>query len=165
MRHSRIHPNVNLHKVTTLRLPTTLDDLCPFCSTVPPGIVLQNLLFYARYDLYPVAKGHLLIIPFRHVVSFFELTGGERQAAFELVWEAKAKSDADFRPHGYNVGVNVGQAAGQTVSHVHIHLIPRYDGDMEHPEGGVRGVIPEKRIYQVVDHRSGGLCDGRVHSA
>jgi len=142
-----------------------MDDPCPFCSPVSTTVVLQNLVCYARYDRYPVGKGHLLIIPFRHVVSFFELTDCERKAAFELIWQAKAKSDVDFQPDGYNVGVNVGQTAGQTVMHVHIHLIPRYHGDMEQPEGGVRGVIPEKRIYRVVDERGGGLCDGRVHSA
>ena len=93
---------------------------CPFCSPVSAEIVLRNLLCYARYDRYPVGKGHLLIVPFRHVANFFELTEDERKAAFELVWQAKAKLDADFRPDGYNMGVNVGQAAGQTIMHPYL---------------------------------------------
>jgi diadenosine tetraphosphate (Ap4A) HIT family hydrolase len=121
---------------------------CPFCQPAETDKVLQNELCYARYDRYPVSKGHLLIIPFRHVADFFALTEEEVEAALELVQEAKVKADAELRPDGYNVGINVGQAAGQTVMHVHIHLIPRYAGDMERPEGGVRGVIPEKRMYR-----------------
>ena len=120
---------------------------CPFCSPVPVEIVLRNSLCYARYDRYPVSKGHLLIVPFRHVCDFFELTESERKAALELVWQTRAKLDSDLHPDGYNVGVNVGPAAGQTVMHAHVHLIPRYCGDIDRPEGGVRGVIPERRIY------------------
>lgn len=125
-----------------------METQCPFCNPSTTDMVLRNPLFYARYDRYPVSKGHLLIIPFRHVADFFQLTDAERSAAFELVWQARSKLDLELRPDGYNVGVNVGQIAGQTVMHVHIHLIPRYQGDMEQPEGGVRGVIPEKRIYR-----------------
>ena len=124
-----------------------MEKTCPFCQPPPADMVLKNHLCYARYDRYPVGKGHLLIIPFRHIADFFALTGQERSAAFELGWQAKAKLDSELRPDGYNVGVNIGQTAGQTVMHVHIHLIPRYLGDMARPEGGVRGVIPEKRIY------------------
>ncbi len=108
----------------------------------------QNSHCYARYDRYPVSKGHLLIIPFRHVENFFDLSQDERQTAFGLVGEAKRKLDTDFQPDGFNIGVNVGVAAGQTVSHVHIHLIPRYHGDVDQPEGGVRGVIPKMRRYR-----------------
>ena len=121
---------------------------CPFCQPGNSDIALQNQFCYARYDRYPVGKGHLLIIPFRHVANFFELTDAERTAAFELVWQARTKLVSELHPDGFNVGVNVGAIAGQTVMHVHIHLIPRYQGDMERPEGGVRGVIPEKRIYR-----------------
>ena len=120
---------------------------CPFCSPVASEIVLQNPLCYSRYDRYPVGKGHLLIVPFRHVANFFELTQDERKAAFELVWQGQAKLDRDLHPDGYNVGVNVGAAAGQTVMHVHIHLIPRYHGDVPDPRGGVRFVIPKKAKY------------------
>jgi diadenosine tetraphosphate (Ap4A) HIT family hydrolase len=121
---------------------------CPFCQPSAAEIALRNELCYVRYDRYPVARGHLLIIPFRHVADFFDLTEQERSAVVELLWQAKAKLDSDVGPDGYNVGVNIGQPAGQTVMHVHIHIIPRYHGDMERPEGGVRGVIPEKRIYR-----------------
>jgi len=121
---------------------------CPFCSPAAGKIVLQNRLCYARYDGYPVSEGHLLIVPFRHVASFFELGEDERRAAFELVWKANAKLDSDLHPDGYNVGVNVGQVAGQTVMHAHIHLIPRFSGDHPDPRGGIRAVIPQKAKYR-----------------
>ena len=124
-----------------------MDAQCPFCSPASEEIVLRNPLCYARYDRYPVGKGHLLVIPFRHVADFFELTEDERKAAFDLVWQAKAKLDSDLHSDGYNVGVNVGLAAGQTVMHAHIHLIPRYRGDVPDPRGGVRFVIPERAKY------------------
>jgi diadenosine tetraphosphate (Ap4A) HIT family hydrolase len=124
-----------------------MDDPCPFCSPAPEEIVLQNLLCYARYDRYPVSKGHLLIVPFRHVANFFELTENERKAALDLIWQTGAKLESDLHPDGYNVGVNVGQAAGQTVMHVHIHLIPRYLKDVPDPRGGVRFVVPHKAKY------------------
>ena len=124
-----------------------MDSQCPFCSPVPEEIVLQKPLCYARYDRYPVSKGHILIVPFRHVGDFFELTESERKAAFELVWQSRAKLDSDLHPDGYNVGVNVGQTAGQTVMHAHIHLIPRYPGDVPDPRGGVRFVIPHMAKY------------------
>lgn len=124
-----------------------MDAQCPFCSPVPEDIVLRNLLCYARYDRYPVSKGHVLIVPFRHVDSFFDLTEKERKAAFDLVQGASAKLNSALRPDGYNLGVNVGQAAGQTVMHAHIHLIPRYHGDVPDPRGGVRYVVPQKAKY------------------
>ncbi len=142
-----------------------MDARCPFCSPASSEIFLQNSLSYARWDYYPVGKGHLLIVPFRHLADFFELTDDEQNASLELLRLAKAKLDADFCPSGYNVGVNVGESAGQTVMHVHVHLIPRYQGDVENPEGGVRGVIPDKRVYRLDKQHSGGLCDGKVHSA
>jgi diadenosine tetraphosphate (Ap4A) HIT family hydrolase len=125
-----------------------MEKLCPFCNVPPADLLLQNDLCYARFDRYPVAEGHLLIIPFRHIASVFDLTERERNAALELLWKAKDYLEAAFHPAGYNIGANAGQVAGQTIMHVHIHLIPRYTGDMENPEGGVRGVIPEKRIYR-----------------
>lgn len=125
-----------------------MNKLCPFCSPSTGEIVLSNSLCYARYDRYPVSPGHILIIPFRHVSAFFDLTPEEQQQAWELVFKAKEKITLERQPDGFNIGVNVGEPAGQTVMHVHIHLIPRYTGDMENPEGGVRGVIPEKRTYR-----------------
>lgn len=133
-----------------------MDAQCPFCSPVPEEIVIENPLCYARYDRYPVSKGHLLIVPFRHVDAFFDLTDEERKAAFDLVQEANAKLNSALHPDGYNLGVNVGQAAGQTVMHAHIHLIPRYHGDVPDPRGGVRFVIPQKAKYCEQPHVQGG---------
>jgi diadenosine tetraphosphate (Ap4A) HIT family hydrolase len=124
-----------------------MDDQCPFCSPASEDILICNPLCYARYDRYPVSNGHIVIIPFRHVANFLTLTYEERVAAFELVWRASQKLDSEVRPDGYNVGVNVGRAAGQTVMHAHLHLIPRYLGDVPDPRGGVRFVIPEKATY------------------
>lgn len=125
-----------------------MDDMtCPFCNPSLEEIVLANDLCYARYDKFPVNPGHLLLIPFRHVAGFFEATDEEQAALLTLVREAKRLLDERFHPDGYNIGVNVGTAAGQSVMHLHVHVIPRYAGDMEDPRGGVRGVIPERREY------------------
>ncbi len=110
-------------------------------------MVLRNALAYVRFDKNPVNPGHCLIIPFRHVSDFFEATPEERQAMLNLADEAKAMLELKFSPDGYNLGLNVGAVAGQTVPHVHLHLIPRYAGDVEQPRGGVRGVIPSKQNY------------------
>jgi diadenosine tetraphosphate (Ap4A) HIT family hydrolase len=120
---------------------------CPFCNPSREEIVLANNLCYAHYDEYPVSPGHLLLIPFRHVAGLFDATDAEHAALLALAREAKTLLDERCHPDGYNVGVNVGKAAGQTVMHLHVHVIPRYAGDMEDPRGGVRGVIPEKRVY------------------
>jgi len=120
---------------------------CPFCNPLEEDIILENNLCYARFDKYPVNKGHILIIPFRHFDNYFDATKEEKIAFLELIDEAKGYLDKNFKPDGYNIGVNIGETAGQTIMHVHIHLIPRYKGDMENPKGGVRGVIPEKQKY------------------
>ncbi len=119
---------------------------CPFCRE--PRAVLENDLAFVRYDQYPVNPGHCLVVPRRHVAEYFQATAEEKAAIWSLVDAMKERLDAEFNPDGYNVGVNVGVAAGQSVPHIHIHLIPRYRGDMENPKGGVRGVIPEKQKYQ-----------------
>jgi diadenosine tetraphosphate (Ap4A) HIT family hydrolase len=106
-----------------------------------------NDLCYARWDKYPVSKGHLLIIPFRHTPNFFSMTDDERRAAVDLIGECKKIIEEKSRPDGYNIGFNVGEAGGQTVMHCHCHVIPRYAGDVENPRGGVRGVVPGKRGY------------------
>ena len=120
---------------------------CPFCNPQKEEVVLANDLCYARYDKYPVSPGHLLLIPFRHVASLFDATDDEQAALLALVREAKTLLDEHFHPDGYNIGVNVRAAAGQTVMHLHLHVIPRYTGDVEDPRGGVRGVVPERRVY------------------
>jgi diadenosine tetraphosphate (Ap4A) HIT family hydrolase len=118
---------------------------CPFCAA--EGAVLGNELAYARYDRNPVTPGHLLIIPRRHVADFFDVTGAERAALWDLAAQAHALLRRERNPDGFNIGINVGAAAGQTVFHVHMHLIPRYRGDVGNPRGGVRGVIPAKQSY------------------
>ncbi len=121
---------------------------CPFCDIKEEQIILKNNLCYAIYDKFPVNPGHILIIPFRHFSSFFDATKEEKIAIFDLLDYCKKLLDDKFKPDGYNIGVNVGHYAGQTIFHLHVHLIPRYKGDIDNPRGGVRGVIPEKRMYK-----------------
>jgi diadenosine tetraphosphate (Ap4A) HIT family hydrolase len=120
---------------------------CPFCSPPADVIVAKNRFCYARWDRYPVSKGHMLVIPFRHVEDFFDLAGEEKYAILELLGDCKQVIEKTEKPAGYNIGFNVGAAAGQTVMHCHCHVIPRYRGDTDNPRGGVRGVIPRKREY------------------
>lgn len=120
---------------------------CVFCNISQDRVIAQNHLCFAIYDGFPVSRGHVLIIPKRHVADYFGLTEEELMAMHQMMRELKIRLDADLKPDGYNVGVNVNEAAGQTVFHVHIHLIPRYKGDVENPRGGVRGVIPNKQKY------------------
>ena len=120
---------------------------CAFCALVPTRIILANDLAVAFRDAFPLSPGHTLIIPRRHAASFFGITQDERDALLALLDAAKAGLDAEFGPDGYNIGVNDGPAAGQTVGHLHLHLIPRYAGDREDPRGGVRWIIPEKAKY------------------
>jgi diadenosine tetraphosphate (Ap4A) HIT family hydrolase len=110
-------------------------------------VIASSELSLAFYDGFPVSPGHALVIPRRHVASFFDLTEDEVADMMALVRKVKLLVDARFRPDGYNIGINVGEAAGQSVFHVHMHLIPRYAGDVPDPKGGVRGVIPEKQKY------------------
>ena len=120
---------------------------CLFCAIPREHILIDGPIAVAARDSYPVSKGHTLIIPRRHVVSFFETTEEERQAMLKLLDEMKAMLDREHKPDGYNIGVNNGVAAGQTVMHLHMHLIPRYAGDRADPRGGVRWIIPEKAAY------------------
>ena len=119
---------------------------CPFCRT--DEALLANTLAYVCLDKFPVTPGHLLIIPVRHEANFFASNPAELEAVWALVAESKALLDTKYHPDGYNLGVNVGEVAGQTIAHAHLHLIPRYRGDVENPRGGVRGVIPAKQQYQ-----------------
>jgi diadenosine tetraphosphate (Ap4A) HIT family hydrolase len=106
-----------------------------------------NALAYVKWDMYPVSPGHVLIIPRRHVSSWFDLTADEHAAVSELIGSAKEHLDMMYSPAGYNIGVNCGEAAGQTVMHAHLHLIPRYAGDVPNPRGGIRAVIRAKQDY------------------
>ncbi len=123
------------------------DPGCPFCGLPPERILAENRLAVAIADRYPVSAGHTLIIPRRHVSDFFELDAEEMMAVRELLAVQRQRLDGELRPDGYNVGVNVGTAGGQTIPHVHIHLIPRYRGDVPEPTGGVRNVIPGRGKY------------------
>ena len=118
---------------------------CPFCRD--PEIIIENELAYADQDRGPGLQGHCLIITRRHVAEYFQATAEEKAAIWELVDEMKGILDKEYNPDGYNVGVNIRAAAGQSVPHIHIHMIPRYKGDVENPQGGVRGVIPHKQKY------------------
>ncbi len=120
---------------------------CVFCNISHERIVAENELCFAIRDGFPVSEGHTLIIPKRHVADYFDLTIEEVTAMQTMMREVKGHLDAELEPDGYNVGINVNEAAGQTVFHVHMHLIPRYKGDVENPRGGVRGVIPDKQKY------------------
>ena len=126
-------------------------DNCPFCNiektTDKSRIVYQDDTWIAIYDNYPVSEGHVLLIPKRHVETFFNLNMIELGSLGVTIGIIKMILDKKFHPDGYNIGTNCGEAAGQTVMHCHIHIIPRYKGDMENPRGGVRGVIPEKQKY------------------
>lgn len=118
---------------------------CPFCGE--PDSIVGNDLAFASYDSYPVSAGHCLVTPRRHIAQYFDATAEEKAAIWKLVDEVKIIIDRDYQPDGYNIGVNIGESAGQSVPHIHIHVIPRYRGDVEDPRGGVRGVIPHKRKY------------------
>ena len=120
---------------------------CPFCHLGPERIAGSNATGLIVRDAYPVTPGHTLIIPRRHVGSFFDLTPEERTGLLALLDEARAGLAHSHQPQGYNIGINDGPAAGQTVPHLHIHLIPRYAGDAEDPRGGVRWVMPGKARY------------------
>lgn len=119
----------------------------PFLEIDRSFWLASNDLAFAVLDKYPVSPGHTLIIPKRTVETWFDASQEEQSAIMALVNHMKAQLDAKHSPDGYNVGFNVGVVAGQTVMHLHMHLIPRYAGDMHDPRGGVRGVIPEKQKY------------------
>ena len=119
---------------------------CSFC-TPKNNVILETALAYSLFDKYPISKGHTLIIPKRHVSNYFDLSLNEQIACQLNLNKLKEIIDKDYHPDGYNVGINIGNTAGQTIDHVHIHLIPRYKDDVTDPTGGVRNVIPEKGNY------------------
>jgi len=123
---------------------------CIFCEICSDReIIIENDLVYVIFDAFPVTKGHALIIPKRHFSDFFDMNTAELNAAFELLVDMKKRlKNDDPSITGYNIGINSGKSAGQTIPHCHIHLIPRRNDDIENPTGGVRGVIPSQRIYR-----------------
>jgi diadenosine tetraphosphate (Ap4A) HIT family hydrolase len=122
----------------------TRDRDCPFCNVSAP--TLENELALVIPDRYPASPGHALVMTRRHVASLFATTPLECVAMLTLLAEMRRALDATLAPDGYNIGVNVGSAAGQTIPHVHMHLIPRFHGDVPDPRGGVRGVIPARGV-------------------
>jgi diadenosine tetraphosphate (Ap4A) HIT family hydrolase len=120
---------------------------CPFCTEPEEYQFAFYDYAYARFDAYPVNPGHILVCPKRHVSSWSELTGQEKADLLELVECVRINLDRDLKPDGYNVGFNDGKAAGQTIMHFHIHVIPRFEGDTEEPAGGIRGCIPNRMKY------------------
>ncbi len=123
------------------------NNACPFCALLAGRVIDSNDLALVIEDAFPVSHGHTLVVSRRHVESFFDLSSDELAAVADLLRRAKARLDERDHPDGYNVGINVGRDAGQTVMHVHVHLIPRYGGDVPAPRGGVRNVIPGKGDY------------------
>ena len=119
---------------------------CLFCrlKTDKTIILKQNKNFYAIYDISPVSLGHCLIIAKRHVMSFFDLREDEVSDLYLLLKELKKTLDDQFSPHGYNIGINEGRAAGRTVDHIIFHIIPRYNGDVINPAGGIRNILKVK---------------------
>ena len=112
---------------------------CELCT--PSDVVFENALAYARHDNNSLSRGHVLVVPKRHVADFFDMTPEEQAAVLALLNQAHAAVHAQHSPDGYNIGVNIGKAGGQTRMHVHVHLIPRYAGDVPDPRGGIRCVL------------------------
>ena len=120
---------------------------CTYCSLAQARVVLESALSIAFKDAFPVSEGHTLIIPRRHTASFFDLTLQEREDMMNLIVRLKHKLQDELNPQGFNVGVNEGFAAGQTVMHTCMHLIPRFKGDVPDPRGGVRWLFPDKAVF------------------
>tara|TARA_B100000530_G_C15525552_1_gene316407 strand:+ start:70 stop:462 length:393 start_codon:yes stop_codon:yes gene_type:complete len=122
---------------------------CLFCNSKSSGVVHENDLAYASYDTYPVSKHHCLIIPKRHVKDYFELSNKELIACNDLIKIIRTEIiNKDNTVKAFNIGTNIGKISGQSIMHCHIHLIPRRDGDVKNPQGGVRGVISSKQHYK-----------------
>jgi diadenosine tetraphosphate (Ap4A) HIT family hydrolase len=120
---------------------------CPFCGIAEDRQFIQSDVGLALFDAYPIAEGHTLVVPRRHVVSLYELPDTEQAALWSLVAQVRGWLVEKYRPDAFTIGVNDGIAAGQTVAHAHIHVIPRRPGDVTDPRGGIRWVIPGKAPY------------------
>ncbi len=122
---------------------------CPFCNSKKSGIAHENELAYASYDSYPASNLHCLIIPKRHLIDYFDLTNDELIACNDLIKKMRIEiTTKDKTVEAFNIGTNAGKISGQSIMHCHIHIIPRRDGDVENPQGGVRSVIPKNQHYK-----------------
>ena len=119
---------------------------CIFCTLPPNRIVIDLPLVVTIRDAYPVSRGHTLVLPKRHIQSFFDLSEQEREQMFQALTESRMQL-LELQPDGFNIGINDGPAAGQTILHLHLHIIPRYAGDITDPRGGVRWVLPHNARY------------------
>ena len=124
-----------------------LKEDCPFCTDLNDRQFLQTEGVLGIWDAFPISPGHALLIPYRHVATWFDATIEEQQALLSAINSAKTAIELEHKPDGYNIGINSGEAAGQTVQHLHVHVIPRYEGDVDDPRGGIRHVLPEKAAY------------------
>lgn len=120
---------------------------CPFCSLADLQVVAESELTVAFYDRYGISKGHTLVVPRQHAQSLFDLPAEVQQALWAMVARVQQILQVRFQPDGFNVGLNDGPAAGQTIMHVHIHVIPRFHGDVPDPRGGIRWIMPDKAVY------------------
>ena len=127
--------------------PNNTASSCPFCQVSSERVFHQGRLVLALWDNFPVSHGHALLIPRRHIPTWFEATPEEQQELTAAIEIARPAILARHQPDGFNVGMNLGAAAGQTVGHLHLHVIPRYAGDVPDPRGGVRWVVPERADY------------------
>jgi diadenosine tetraphosphate (Ap4A) HIT family hydrolase len=128
-----------MHRTERMEQP----EKCELC--VPRSVLAENALAYVRADNHSLNPGHVLVVPKRHVADFFEMSAEEQISVLELLRDAHQLALAQHSPDGFNIGVNIGQAAGQSRMHVHVHLIPRYLGDVANPKGGIRCVLPGNR--------------------
>lgn len=119
--------------------------MCPFCQRIASGdLLLAGELAVAFPDAFPVSRGHTLVVSRRHEKDYFALPDAERAAMWEVVGEVRRHLESSLEPDGYNIGMNVGAAAGQTLEHTHIHVVPRYKGDVADPRGGIRWIFPDR---------------------
>jgi len=120
---------------------------CPFCGICGKQPALEFSNCFAFLDAFPLSPGHTLIVPKKHVASLFDLPAAEQQELWNAVARVREKLQGEFQPDGFNIGLNDGPAAGQTIMHTHIHVVPRYKGDVADPRGGIRWIIPERAAY------------------
>ena len=124
-----------------------MPDNCPFCKPDTDRVWVENEIGIVLWDAFPVTQGHTLVVPRQHIASLYQLPPDAQAALWGLVTDARQRLQDDLHPDGFNIGLNDGEAAGQTILHAHIHIIPRYQGDVADPRGGIRWVIPEKARY------------------